>query len=246
MNEGVFCSAVVPLSDVSSLKLILLLYVANIRLWSCEVSQSVMELDASWTLFALYHCAYLPAGQNLGIIVACLRFLSCRYYRLYVGCSCLCALPSRRLKNRPCPFAERLYARVVDILPDRWSNIVPLDYHVQALWYNTAGCVASDTVVSRFPVSLRCLQVLTNWICQVRPYKSLYLHHRPYKSSSYWKCTWAVIKAAHFSKSLTLDSSTHSLNFKIIRTYSEVMSKADNAFLHIRSLAAEISCKIMW
>ena len=27
------------------------------------------------------------------------------------------------------------------------------------------------------------LQVLTNWICQVRPYKSLYLHHGPYKSS---------------------------------------------------------------
>ena len=50
MNEGIFCSAVVPLSDVSSLKPILLLYVANIRLWSREVSQSVMELDASWTL----------------------------------------------------------------------------------------------------------------------------------------------------------------------------------------------------
>ena len=78
-------------------------------------------------LFALYHCAYLPAGQNLGIIVACLRFPSCRYYRLCVGCSCLCALPSRRLKNRPCPFAEQLYTRVVDIMPDRWSNIVPLD-----------------------------------------------------------------------------------------------------------------------
>ena len=28
----------------------------------------------------------------------------------------------------------------------------------------------------------RCLQ-LTNWICQVRPYKSLFLHHGPYKSS---------------------------------------------------------------
>ena len=29
----------------------------------------------------------------------------------------------------------------------------------------------------------RCLQVLTNWICQVRSYKSLYLHHGPYKAS---------------------------------------------------------------
>ena len=28
----------------------------------------------------------------------------------------------------------------------------------------------------------RCLQVLTNWICLVRPYKSLCLHHSPYKS----------------------------------------------------------------
>ena len=113
-------------------------------------------------------------------------FLATRYYRLCVGCSFLCVLPSRRLKNRPCPFAEQLYARVVDILPDRWSNSPPrpwstvrhCDTRVQGVWR-----LIQLSQGSQCPWGLRCLQVLTNWICQVRPYKSLYLHHRHYKSS---------------------------------------------------------------
>ena len=36
--------------------------------------------------------------------------------------------------------------------------------------------------ISRF---LGCLQVLTNWICQVRPYNTIYLHHSPNRSSKY-------------------------------------------------------------
>ena len=73
----------------------------------------------------------------------------------------------------------------------------------------------------------------TNWICQVRPYKSSYLHHGPYKSSWYWKRTWVVIKACLFSKSATLDGSTHLMNFEIVQTQAEMMSEAGDAFLRV-------------
>ena len=36
-----------------------------------------------------------------------------------------------------------------------------------------------------------------------------------------------------FSKPLTLDGSTHLLNFKIVRILVEMMSEADDAFLHV-------------
>ena len=41
------------------------------------------------------------------------------------------------------------------------------------------------------------------------------------------------MKASHFSKSATLDGSTHLLNFEIIWTYVEMMSEADDAFLYV-------------
>ena len=52
---------------------------------------------------------------------------------------------------------------------------------------------------------------------------------------------WVVIKASHFSKSVTLDSSTHLLNIKIVHV--EMMSDADSAFLHVHleSRAAKIT-----
>ena len=42
-----------------------------------------------------------------------------------------------------------------------------------------------------------------------------------------------VLKACNFSKSATLDGSTHLLIFKIIQTWVEMVSEADNAFLHV-------------
>ena len=42
-----------------------------------------------------------------------------------------------------------------------------------------------------------------------------------------------VLKACPFSKSATLDGSTHLLIFKIIQTWVEMVSEADNAFLHV-------------
>ena len=53
-----------------------------------------------------------------------------------------------------------------------------------------SACSDSFVVLIIYMVC-RVLKVLTstNWICQIRPYKSLYLHHGPYKSSSYWKRT---------------------------------------------------------
>ena len=44
---------------------------------------------------------------------------------------------------------------------------------------------------------------------------------------------WVVIRASHFSKSATLDGSAHLLNFEIVWTLVEMMSEADNAFLHV-------------
>ena len=41
------------------------------------------------------------------------------------------------------------------------------------------------------------------------------------------------IKASNFSKSATLDGTTHLLNFEIVRTEVEVMSEVDSAFLHV-------------
>ena len=40
-------------------------------------------------------------------------------------------------------------------------------------------------------------------------------------------------KKTHFSESATLDGSTHLLNFKIVWTQDEIMSAADDAFLHV-------------
>ena len=89
----------------------------------------------------------------------------------------------------------------------------------------------------------RCLQVLTNWICQVRPYKSLHLHHHPYKSSWYWKCNRVVIKASHFSKSATLEGSTHFPTFKIgpDMGWDDVWSRPCFPPCWIRSHAAKIT-----
>ena len=52
---------------------------------------------------------------------------------------------------------------------------------------------------------------------------------------------WVVIKASHFSKSVTLDGSTHLLNLKIVHV--EMISDADSAFLHVHleSHAAKIT-----
>ena len=143
MNEGVFSSAVVPLGDVSNLKRVLLLYIANVGLRSCEVSQSAMELDASRTLSIISPC-FPACWSQLGHYcrLSQVPFLQPDITDLCVGCSCLCVLPSRRLKNRPCPFAEQLYTRVVDILPDKWSNSPPrpwstvrhCDTTVQGVW----------------------------------------------------------------------------------------------------------------
>ena len=40
-------------------------------------------------------------------------------------------------------------------------------------------------------------------------------------------------KTTYFSKSATLDGSTHLLNFKIVQTEVEMMSEADSAFLFV-------------
>ena len=41
------------------------------------------------------------------------------------------------------------------------------------------------------------------------------------------------MKVSHFSESVTLEGSTHLLNFKIVQTYVKMMSEADSAFLHV-------------
>ena len=51
------------------------------------------------------------------------------------------------------------------------------------------------------------------------------------------------IKASYFCKSATLDGSTHLLNFEIIQTKVEMLSEADDVFLHVHldHAAAEIT-----
>ena len=46
---------------------------------------------------------------------------------------------------------------------------------------------------------------------------------------------WVAIKlkASHFSNLASLDGSKHLLNFEIVRTQVEMLSEADDAFLHV-------------
>ena len=83
-------------------------------------------------------------------------------------------------------------APAVEYLIDVYPEYVPIDgLPLDTLQEKVSKLVhlslAAEVDVSRFEEGSQgphcCLQVLTNGIGQVRPYKSVYLHHSPYKSS---------------------------------------------------------------